>query len=104
MNRRKKRNGIQKTPLQKTGKSILIPSLWSNEELSGIDGVVWFTYQFSIPVNCLGQDAELSLGTIDDDDITWVNGHEVGRTVGYDLKTSIQDPGRSIKGTEYHHY
>ena len=80
-------------------KEHIVPSLWSNEELSGIDGVVWFTYQFSIPVNCLGQDAELSLGTIDDDDITWVNGHEVGRTVGYDLKRPIQDPGRSIKGT-----
>ena len=78
-------------------KEHIVPSLWSNEELSGIDGVVWFTYQFSIPVNCLGQDAELSLGTIDDDDITWVNGHEVGRTVGYDLKRLYKIPAEVLK-------
>lgn len=74
-----------------------VPSLWSNEELSAIDGVVWFTYQFSIPANCLNQDAELSLGTIDDDDITWVNGHEVGRTVGYDLKRLYKIPAKILK-------
>lgn len=78
-------------------KEHIVPSLWSNEELSGIDGVVWFTYQFSIPANCLGQDAELSLGTIDDDDITWVNGHEVGRTVGYDLKRLYKIPAKVLK-------
>jgi hypothetical protein bacD2_14083 len=74
-----------------------VPSLWSNEELSVIDGVVWFTYQFSIPANCLNQDAELSLGTIDDDDITWVNGYEVGRTVGYDLKRLYKIPAKILK-------
>ena len=78
-------------------KEHIVPSLWSNEELSGIDGVVWFTYQFSIPANCLGQDAELSLGTIDDDDITWINGHEVGRTIGYDLKRLYKIPAEVLK-------
>ena len=40
---------------------------------------------------------ELSLGTIDDDDITWVNGHEVGRTVGYDLKRLYKIPAEVLK-------
>ena len=87
---------LENTPTE-NWKEHIVPSLWSNEELSGIDGVVWFTYQFSIPANCLGQDAELSLGTIDDDDITWVNGHEVGRTVGYDLKRLYKIPAEVIK-------
>ena len=87
---------LENTPTE-NWKEHIVPSLWSNEELSGIDGVVWFTYQFSIPANCLGQDAELSLGTIDDDDITWVNGHEVGRTVGYDLKRLYKIPAEVLK-------
>ena len=39
-----------------------VPGLWSNPELSPIDGVVWFSYEFSLPADCLRQDAELSLG------------------------------------------
>ena len=39
----------------------------------------------------------MSLGTIDDDDITWVNGHEVGRTVGYDLKRLYKIPAKVLK-------
>ena len=39
----------------------------------------------------------MSLGTIDDDDITWINGHEVGRTIGYDLKRLYKIPAEVLK-------
>jgi sialate O-acetylesterase len=44
----------------------------------------------------------LSLGTIDDDDITWVNGTEVGRTTGYaeprvyDVPAAALRPGENV--------
>ncbi len=44
------------------------------------DGIVWFRKEVDIPAAWNGKDLELRLGAIDDFDITYVNGKEVGRT------------------------
>lgn len=43
-----------------------------------IDGVVWFRTSVNIPGNAAGKKATLSLGPVDDSDITYVNGIQVG--------------------------
>ena len=48
-----------------------------------IDGVVWFRKDFSVPANLSGSEAILSLGPIDDRDVTFVNGKEIGSMDAY---------------------
>ncbi|WP_459599594.1 sialate O-acetylesterase [Dysgonomonas reticulitermitis] len=59
-----------------------IPQAWENV-LGDIDGVVWFRYNFTLPGNEEGKAAAIQLGTIDDDDVVWINGVKVGETQGY---------------------
>ena len=54
------------------------PTLWEEAGLPGYDGVVWFRKQFALPASLVGKKAVLSLGPIDDMDVTWVNGKRVG--------------------------
>ncbi|GGB20867.1 glycosyl hydrolase family 95 catalytic domain-containing protein [Puia dinghuensis] len=60
-----------------------LPGLWDNQQLgAAFDGVVWFRKEVDLP----GMDtALLSLGMIDDDDETYVNGIRVGGTNGYNM-------------------
>jgi sialate O-acetylesterase len=41
--------------------------------------------------------AKVDMAAIDDDDITWVNGVEVGRTVGYNVTRSYQIPRNALR-------
>lgn len=75
-----------------------VPGLWIIDELSGVDGVVWTTTQFMVPDSLAGRQALLSLGIIDDDDVTWINGQKVGSTVGYDVKRHYIVPEGVLKG------
>lgn len=78
-------------------KDIVVPGLWSNEELVSLDGVVWQTCQFSLPAEYVGEKAVLSLHVIDDDDVTWINGHKIGETVGYDVRRLYSVPAGVLK-------
>ncbi len=55
-----------------------LPTTWEETGLE-YDGVVWFSKQVSIPSSWKGEDMTLSLGKINDYDITWFNGKRVGR-------------------------
>lgn len=79
-------------------KPLRMPGLWTDDALSGVDGVVWTTVEFSVPESLAGQPAILSLGMIDDDDVTWINGKKVGATVGYDIKRRYEVPAGVLKG------
>lgn len=79
-----------------------LPQGWSGTTLSDMDGTVWFSTEIVLADIPTGKEAVLSLGRIDDADITWINGIEVGRTNGYDkdrlypIKASILKEGRNI--------
>lgn len=79
-------------------KPLRVPGLWTDDSLSGVDGVVWTTVEFTVPEPLAGQQAVLSLGMIDDDDVTWINGKKVGSTVGYDVKCRYLVPAGVLKG------
>ncbi|MBK7868950.1 MAG: hypothetical protein IPJ75_19205 [Ignavibacteriales bacterium] len=55
-----------------------MPSDWSNFGFGNFDGVIWFRTKIDIPDGWLNKDLTLSLGPIDDMDITFVNGTRVG--------------------------
>ncbi|MCF6332856.1 MAG: sialate O-acetylesterase [Draconibacterium sp.] len=66
-------------------KTMKLPTLWEDVDLN-IDGVVWFSKEVNIPESWKGEELTLSLGKINDYDITWFNGERVGR--GTDVSES----------------
>lgn len=71
---------------------------WSNvEQLKNFDGSVWYRAEFDAPDRWAGKRVILQLGTIDDDETTWVNGVKVGETRGWNLKRSYELPGGVVK-------
>lgn len=59
-------------------KMIQLPNMWEHVGYNELNGVVWFTREFEITAKDLDNDATLFLGKIDDSDITWINGQQVG--------------------------
>lgn len=61
-----------------------LPAFFDLKEKPNFDGVVWFRKKITIPKAWAGKPLKISLGTIDDNDITFFDGEEIGRTQGYD--------------------
>jgi sialate O-acetylesterase len=59
--------------------TIRTPALWETAGYEGMDGIAWYRASFTLTADEARQPVRLSLGPIDDSDITWVNGVEVGR-------------------------
>ncbi|NIA15865.1 MAG: hypothetical protein GWP08_17515, partial [Nitrospiraceae bacterium] len=59
--------------------TIEVPGRWE-EKGSDYDGVAWHRRWFSVPESWRGEDLELSLGKVDDEDQTFYNGSMVGET------------------------
>jgi sialate O-acetylesterase len=72
--------------------SLPVPSVWERAGYAGMDGVAWYRTTFALADADVARPVRLSLGAIDDDDITWVNGVEVGRTQGYDTPRTYAVP------------
>jgi sialate O-acetylesterase len=57
-----------------------VPGFWENHQDMNIDGAVWFRKAVDIPESWIGKTLRLSLGAIDDFDLTYFNGIQVGAT------------------------
>ncbi len=66
-----------------TWKEMNLPSLWEEEGLKEVDGVVWFRKSIILTEEQANRTYTLSLAKIDDRDSTWVNGQWVGATNQY---------------------
>lgn len=73
------------------------PSLWENQPLGDLDGVVWMRKTITLTADDLKNKAVLNLAKIDDEDITYINGIEIGRNTQYDLKRVYSVPGNVLK-------
>ncbi len=56
-----------------------LPQVWENAGLP-IDGAVWFRREVVLPADYAGRDLALSLGPLDDFDVTYWNGERIGAT------------------------
>ncbi|MCY7423105.1 MAG: 9-O-acetylesterase [Chitinophagaceae bacterium] len=81
-------------------KTMKQPGLWESTALPEFDGVVWFKKKINIPAAMAGKEVTLSLGTIDDNDITWLNGEKVGETTGYNVNRKYTIPPNLVKEGE----
>lgn len=74
-----------------------IPGLWENSKLPELDGIVWFRKTIDIPSEWNGKDLALSLGKIDDNEITYFNGQKIGESYGYMTPRKYTVPTRLVK-------
>ncbi len=84
-------------------KEMKLPQAWEGAGLTTLDGVVWFKKEIVIAAADAGKEARLSLGPIDDSDITFVNGTRVGETTDrynlpreYTIKPGILKEGKNL--------
>ncbi|MDZ7690768.1 MAG: sialate O-acetylesterase [Balneolaceae bacterium] len=73
-----------------------LPTLWEETELGDLDGVIWFRKTVDIPQSWTGNNLLLSLGPVDDADITWFNGQRVGSMQSYNQPRTYQIPGSLV--------
>ncbi|ESQ75516.1 sialate O-acetylesterase [Asticcacaulis sp. AC402] len=86
-------------------KTIVPDVIWEGSpdpELTTFDGIVWYRTAVTVTKAQAAQAARLSLGPIDDVDITWINGVKAGTTYGwntprdYDLPAGTLKAGRNV--------
>jgi sialate O-acetylesterase len=73
---------------------IRVGSIWEDQPLglSGLDGVVWYIRQIELDSAAVSNPVTLSLGKIDDNDETYVNGIWVGSTKNWEEKRMYHVP------------
>lgn len=73
-----------------------LPTLWEDLGIY-VDGVVWFSKTITVPESWKGEDLTLSLGKINDFDITWFNGERVGRGTDVMESRNYKIPGSMVR-------
>ena len=76
---------------------IKIPSLWENQQIGNIDGVVWMRKSIVLTAQQAQQGAVLHLSKIDDEDVTYVNGVQVGTNKFWDAPRKYTIPTGILK-------
>jgi sialate O-acetylesterase len=101
----KNEKGLQEkwfeTPMSAEWKPIAIPQNWEASEIGNADGVIWFRKEFDVPAEFANTAAVVSLGPIDDQDQTYLNGKPIGSTQGwnenrlYNVRQGIVKAGKN---------
>jgi len=78
-------------------KTMRLPQPWEPAGLPDFDGCVWYRRTFEVPAALAGKDATVKLGTIDDRDITFINGVKVGEDNQWNNPRSYTIPGKLLK-------
>ncbi|AYL96927.1 sialate O-acetylesterase [Mucilaginibacter celer] len=81
-------------------KTMTLPLFFEKSALGDFDGVVWFRKKVTIPAAWAGQDVKISLGKIDDNEITYFNGEKIGATDGYTQSRNYVIPAAKVKAGE----
>ncbi len=86
-------------------KSMPLPQYWGGADspnLANFLGLVWYRKEVDLPADVAGKSAVLHLGPVDDNDTTFVNGVQVGATIGwqapreYPVPANLLVAGRSV--------
>lgn len=73
------------------------PELWEQQSLGEFDGVVWLRKSIVLSADECKKEAVLELSTIDDDDVTFLNGVELGSTNSWDTFRKYAIPSGVLK-------
>jgi sialate O-acetylesterase len=78
-------------------KTMELPTRWENAGYPNLDGIMWFRKEINLPPEMAGKACELDLGPINDIDITWFNGTEVGSLRDANQPREYKIPGSLVK-------
>jgi sialate O-acetylesterase len=76
---------------------IKVPSLWENQQIGNIDGIVWMRKTIVLTPEQAKTEAVLYLAKVDDEDKTFVNGIEVGTNNIWDKQRIYKIPANVLK-------
>lgn len=76
---------------------IKVPSLWENQQLGNMDGIVWMRKTIVLTAEQAKKEAVLHLAKVDDEDKTYVNGVEVGTNNLWDKLRVYKIPTNVLK-------
>jgi sialate O-acetylesterase len=76
---------------------IKVPSYWELVGWEDLDGVAWYRTSFMLSAEDVGRGVRLNLGPVDDNDATYLNGVEIGRTNGYAALRSYVVPSTALR-------
>lgn len=77
-----------------------LPAYWEQAGFPDYDGTMWFRKKVNIPESWAGKDLVLNIGGIDDYDVSYFNGEEIGHTELFILKRGYIIPGKLVKAGE----
>lgn len=78
-------------------KEMKLPGCWEEKGMKDFDGVVWFRKEIEIPRTWARKAITLDLGKINDEDIVYYNGIEIGRTKGTEINRRYTVPYKLVK-------
>ncbi|MBK0369411.1 sialate O-acetylesterase [Flavobacterium agrisoli] len=76
---------------------IKVPSLWENQQIGNIDGIVWMRKTIVLTAEQAKKEAVLYLAKVDDEDLTYVNGVQVGTNNLWDKLRVYKIPSGVLK-------
>lgn len=76
---------------------IKVPSLWENQQIGNIDGIVWMRKTITLTAQQAKKEAVLHLSKVDDEDQTYVNGMQVGTNNIWEAKRIYKIPAGVLK-------
>lgn len=77
-----------------------LPATWKGTNLEKVNGIVWFRKTFELSKKQIKNNLSIHLGTIDDIDKVWINGIEIGSTIGWDIPRNYDIPSKYLKKGE----
>jgi len=79
---------------------MILPAYWEQAGIPDYDGTMWFRKKVLVPAEWAGKDLKLNMGGIDDYDVSYFNGAEVGHTELFIFKRNYTIPGKLVKAGE----
>ncbi len=78
-------------------KTMTVPAYWEQAGVPDYDGTAWFRKTVKLPSGWEGKELKLDIGGIDDYDVSFFNGTEVGHTELFIFKRSYTIPAALVK-------
>ena len=77
-----------------------LPAYWEQSGVPGYDGTMWFRKKVNIPAAWAGRDLKLNMGAVDDYDVSYFNGAEIGHTESFFYTRGYTIPSNLVKAGE----
>jgi sialate O-acetylesterase len=74
-----------------------VPSLWENQQIGNIDGIVWMRKTIVLSAEQAKKEAILHLSKVDDEDVTYINGVQVGTNNIWETQRVYKIPAGVLK-------